>query len=205
MSPDPRPGTQARGGRPHLLTLSAAGNSHSRRSAAPFDQIRGRELTGRSAFSLIFMPQNIKFLKNRPSFTFFQKTAPVDSQFSAFKARICALRAADQSYQTLKSALDSHIDRLQPRPCSIQKRPKFNRRRQFLKNRPSFTFFQKTYKTACNPHRCHSFARIPDIYLGTKPTFTQAPNRHLPRHSILIYSRPSSLISPRPPAPVFAY
>ena len=162
---------------------SAAGNSSSRRSAAPFDQIRGRELTGRSAFSLIFMPQNIKILKNRPSFTFFQKTAPVDSQFSAFKARICALRAADQSYQTLKSALDSHIDRLQPRPCSIQKRPKFNRRRQFLKNRPSFTFFQKTYKTACNPHRCHSFARIPDIYLGTKPTFTQALKPHFPRPS----------------------
>ena len=130
---------------------SAAGNSRSRRSAAPFDPIRGRELAGRSAFSLIFLPQNKKFLKNRPSFTFFQKTARADPRFLALKVRICALVASDQRFQVLKRASDSQIDPLQPMLTSIQKQPELKRRRTFLKNQPSFTFFQKTKKAVSLP------------------------------------------------------
>ena len=45
-------------GRPLLLSCSAAGNSLSRRSAAPSVLFRGRDLTVRSAFSLILRKEN---------------------------------------------------------------------------------------------------------------------------------------------------
>ena len=57
LCPIPRPDQHARGGRPLLLTRSAAVISRSRRSAAPSDPFRGRDLAGRSAFSLIFISE----------------------------------------------------------------------------------------------------------------------------------------------------
>ncbi|MBR7063387.1 MAG: hypothetical protein IKI42_10190, partial [Clostridia bacterium] len=123
---------------------SAAGNSRSRRSAAPTVRIRGRELAGRSAFSFIFFTTKHIISQKSAKFHFFSENCsgillifPPQGQKSSPSGSFSAIIDT-------KSASESQIDPPPPLMNPIQTQPKLKRRRQFLKNCPSFTFFQKT-------------------------------------------------------------
>ena len=114
------------------------------------------------ALSLIFLSRNQKFLKNRPSCTFFQKNAAENPCVSGFRGRFRAPRSADQRYSSPKITMIDPKHPLPPLLKAIRKQPQLRRRSQFLKNRPSFTFFQKSRKALRQFDKCPSRKIAPE-------------------------------------------